>query len=104
LNQPAWENQARTRFQSVHDFDAVLRQHGCAPLARDSAPETLQINVGKHFNLMLELPIGAARAGSRLTIWSIDDLAELAGAPIATAPHCFGCTAGTGSGCGGALV
>jgi radical SAM/Cys-rich protein len=49
------------------------------------------------FNQMLEL--GGAR-----TIWDDDDLDALAGAPIATAPHCFGCTAGAGSSCGGALA
>jgi radical SAM/Cys-rich protein len=66
------------------------------------------------FNQMLELPLGASFAqraegerrpsGGTRTIWEIDDLAELAGAPIATAAHCFGCTAGAGSSCGGALA
>ena len=53
------------------------------------------------FNQMLELPIGAA--GAR-TIWDIDDVGALAEAPIATGVHCFGCTAGAGSSCGGALA
>ena len=52
------------------------------------------------FNQMLEIPLGA---GAR-TVWEVDSLAPLAGAPIATARHCFGCTAGAGSSCGGALV
>ena len=52
------------------------------------------------FNQMLELPLGS---GAR-SLFEIDDLAELEGAPIATAPHCFGCTAGAGSSCGGALA
>ena len=52
------------------------------------------------FNQMLEIPLGA---GSR-TIWDGDELEALAGAPIATELHCFGCTAGAGSSCGGALV
>jgi len=56
------------------------------------------------FNQMLEMPIGAAAAGARLTIWDIDDVAELRGAFIATGSHCFGCTAGAGSSCGGVLV
>jgi radical SAM/Cys-rich protein len=51
------------------------------------------------FNQMLELPLGAGRR----TIWDVDDLGALAGREIATASHCFGCTAGTGSSCGGAL-
>jgi radical SAM/Cys-rich protein len=52
------------------------------------------------FNQMLEIPLGA---GPR-TIWDVESLVPLAGAPIATATHCFGCTAGAGSSCGGALV
>jgi radical SAM/Cys-rich protein len=56
------------------------------------------------FNQMLEMPIGAAGQRGRLTIWDVDDLAEFRGAPIATSSHCFGCTAGAGSSCGGALI
>ena len=52
------------------------------------------------FNQMLELsPSGTARS-----IWEIQDLGELEGQPISTGPHCFGCTAGAGSSCGGTLV
>ena len=53
------------------------------------------------FNQMLELPIGAPRAA---TIWDVDDLAALDGAAIATGRHCFGCTAGAGSSCGGTIA
>lgn len=56
------------------------------------------------FNQMLDIPIGAAGTRGALTIWDIDDLGTLAGTPIATGAHCFGCTAGAGSSCGGALV
>ena len=53
------------------------------------------------FNQMLGLPLGAA--GGRRT--HIAELAAraLEGAPIAVADHCYGCTAGQGSSCGGAL-
>jgi radical SAM/Cys-rich protein len=51
------------------------------------------------FNQMLEIPLGAAS-----TVWDIDDVSELAGARIATGSHCFGCTAGAGSSCGGAIT
>ncbi len=51
------------------------------------------------FNQMLDLPLG----GKARTIWEVADLAELEGDPIATAGHCFGCTAGAGSSCGGSL-
>jgi radical SAM/Cys-rich protein len=52
------------------------------------------------FNQMLEMPLGA---GPR-TIWELDDVRIAIDAPIATGPHCFGCTAGAGSSCGGALA
>jgi len=48
--------------------------------------------------------LGMALPGPRRTIWDVDDLGALEGAPIATGSHCFGCTAGAGSSCGGALV
>lgn len=38
------------------------------------------------------------------TVWAIASLAELSGEPIAFSDHCFGCTAGAGSSCGGALL
>ncbi len=50
------------------------------------------------FNQMLELPLAAAR-----TIFDLDSLA-LDDQPIATGSHCFGCTAGSGSSCGGSLA
>ncbi len=52
------------------------------------------------FNQALDLPAGAKRR----TIFEIDALAALAGDAIATGSHCFGCTAGAGSSCGGALA
>jgi radical SAM/Cys-rich protein len=53
------------------------------------------------FNQMLEIPLGAS---SQSTIWDVADVGELAGARIATGSHCFGCTAGAGSSCGGAIA
>ena len=47
--------------------------------------------------LALEIP-GAPR-----TIFDLETLADLDDQTIATASHCFGCTAGAGSSCGGAL-
>ena len=54
------------------------------------------------FNQQLDLPMGAgAEAGRR----HLRDLlqADADGAPIRVAEHCYGCTAGNGSSCGGAL-
>ena len=52
------------------------------------------------FNQMEVLPAAEGPA----TLWELDDLQDLAGRPIATGSHCFGCTAGAGSSCGGTLV
>lgn len=52
------------------------------------------------FNQALELPLGARRR----TLWEIDTLDQVSDASIAFADHCFGCTAGAGSSCGGALT
>lgn len=52
------------------------------------------------FNQMLEL----AWDDPARTIWDIDELTSLTGREVLTGPHCFGCTAGAGSSCGGALA
>ena len=53
------------------------------------------------FNQMLDLPLTrGARARVHLSDL-IDD--DITGNPIRTAGHCYGCTAGQGSSCGGAL-
>ncbi len=51
------------------------------------------------FNQMLGLPLGGATARHLRDL--LDD--ELDGDRVATAGHCYGCTAGQGSSCGGAL-
>jgi radical SAM/Cys-rich protein len=53
------------------------------------------------FNQMLEISL---LSGQPLTIFDLSSTDDLAGAPIATASHCFGCTAGSGSSCGGETV
>ncbi len=53
------------------------------------------------FNQMLGLPLGG---GSARPIYLAELLdSELTGRPIRIADHCYGCTAGQGSSCGGAL-
>ena len=52
------------------------------------------------FNQALELPL----AGRQRTVWDIAMLAEVEREHIAFANHCYGCTAGAGSSCGGSLV
>ena len=53
------------------------------------------------FNQMLKLSLGAS-GPARAHLTELLDR-ELAGAPIRVADHCYGCTAGQGSSCGGAL-
>lgn len=52
------------------------------------------------FNQMLEIPV----PGAMRTIWDVESLLSLNKETIAVADHCFGCTAGAGSSCGGALA
>lgn len=65
-----------------------------------------QINIGWEgklydcdFNQMLELPTTDAR-----TVWDIGNFDDLASDTIVTGHHCFGCTAGAGSSCGGTII
>ena len=51
------------------------------------------------FNQALEI----LPPGPRRTIFDVEDLSEVEGQGISTAAHCFGCTSGAGSSCGGAL-
>lgn len=52
------------------------------------------------FNQMLDLPLGGK---PHQYLWDID-ITVLDGSDIAVNRHCFGCTAGAGSSCGGALT
>jgi hypothetical protein len=54
------------------------------------------------FNQMLDLPM-TDTAGRRLNISSLA-LDQVANRPIIVGNHCYACTAGSGSSCGGALV
>ncbi|MDE2271483.1 MAG: arsenosugar biosynthesis radical SAM protein ArsS [Xanthomonadaceae bacterium] len=60
------------------------------------------------FNQMLGLPLGARGGDEGLPRMHLRDLLAgsdaLTGQPITVAAHCYGCTAGQGSSCGGALT
>jgi hypothetical protein len=43
------------------------------------------------------------RDGSSTFLWDIEP-SEIENRPIMTGDHCFGCTAGAGSSCGGAIL
>ena len=55
------------------------------------------------FNQMLEIDLGAAGNTGMGTVWDITSFDALVGGSVATGRHCFGCTAGAGSSCGGTL-
>tara|TARA_R100000027_G_scaffold18483_1_gene13331 strand:+ start:30165 stop:31166 length:1002 start_codon:yes stop_codon:yes gene_type:complete len=54
------------------------------------------------FNQMLDMQL-TDKTGRGLSLWDINP-EELEGRQIATGEHCYGCTAGAGSSCGGSLV
>jgi radical SAM/Cys-rich protein len=55
------------------------------------------------FNQQLDMQWRDPASGKPLFLWDLDP-AGIANREIMTGEHCFGCTAGAGSSCGGALV
>ncbi|MEM7699309.1 MAG: arsenosugar biosynthesis radical SAM (seleno)protein ArsS [Verrucomicrobiota bacterium] len=55
------------------------------------------------FNQMMKLPLSFSEdSKEKMKLWDLD-LSAFEELPIRTAAHCFGCTAGSGSSCGGSL-
>jgi len=54
------------------------------------------------FNQMLDLAVSDA-GGKRLTIATLE-LEQITDRPILVGDHCYACTAGSGSSCGGSLI
>jgi radical SAM/Cys-rich protein len=107
----------------ISRFSAWLRQNGeldryMELLAANFNPGTVDglmcrntINIGWRgevydcdFNQMLDLQWyrNSTEPYRPLYLWDIDP-AELENRPVMTGDHCFGCTAGAGSSCGGAI-
>jgi radical SAM/Cys-rich protein len=55
------------------------------------------------FNQMLDLPIRDDE-GKALSVFALASVDQLLRQPIAVGNHCYACTAGCGSSCGGALI
>ena len=53
------------------------------------------------FNQMLTMPVAA---GESKSVWDIESFEQFCDQRIAVADHCYGCTAGAGSSCGGAIA
>jgi radical SAM/Cys-rich protein len=56
------------------------------------------------FNQMVDIGMSPAPGMPGLTVWGVESFSGLTGQRISTGSHCFGCTAGAGSGCGGTLA
>jgi len=96
------------RLDKTEEYQALLVNH-FNPATVDGLMCRSQVSVdwlGRlydcDFNLMLDLPLPAGK--TRPTLWDVDALEVLEGSAVATAGHCFGCTAGSGSSCSGALA
>jgi len=98
------------RWGKYSDYMGLLVNHFNPKTVPDLMCRTL-VSVGWEgalydcdFNQMLDLPIpGRNGTGRGVTLWDLHSLEELEDAGIVTAAHCFGCTAGAGSSCRGAL-
>lgn len=55
------------------------------------------------FNQMLDMAFDGSTGGKAITVHDLDP-AALTNRIVDTGSHCFGCTAGTGSSCGGSLL
>jgi radical SAM/Cys-rich protein len=93
----AGEGAAYARLLAEHFNPAAAEQVMCRTLLSVGWDGALY---DCDFNQMLELGVTGAR---RLTVFDVASVDALAGRAIATGAHCFGCTAGAGSSCGGAL-
>lgn len=95
---------SRGRFEEY--MELLKSSHRDANLDSVMCRDLLSVDWQGHvydcdFNQMLDLPQGGRGRGKR----HISELTgkALAGEPISVSGHCYGCTAGQGSSCGGAL-
>jgi radical SAM/Cys-rich protein len=58
---------------------------------------------GRLFDCDFNQALGIPLAHPRRTVWELEDLSELDGGAIRIGNHCYGCTAGAGSSCRGAV-
>jgi len=98
----------RQQGQLESYLDLLRASHNPANLEQVMCRSTLSVDWQGYlydcdFNQMLGLPVpGLAVPGARRHLRELLEL-DPSGEAIAVADHCFGCTAGAGSSCGGAL-
>ncbi|MGJ0485114.1 MAG: arsenosugar biosynthesis radical SAM (seleno)protein ArsS [Methylomicrobium sp.] len=91
-----------------NDYLQLLKDNHCSEnLKQVMCLNTLSIDWQGYvydcdFNQMLQLPLGAGGSG-KMHLKQLFGR-TLTGAPISVRQHCYGCTAGRGSSCGGALI
>lgn len=91
----------------MDDYLKLLKDNYCAQnLAHIMCKNTISIDWQGYvydcdFNQMLDLPLGSSIQKQHFTELN---LSQLQGTNIAVRQHCYGCTAGQGSSCGGSLA
>jgi radical SAM/Cys-rich protein len=108
-NMPITRYEAHLRLRGEHEQYRELLANSFNPATLDHVMCRNLVSVGWQgmiydcdFNQMLDLPLTDA-AGKRLDIGSLA-LDQVARRPITAGNHCYACTAGAGSSCGGTLV
>ncbi len=99
-----------SKGQFTDYMDLLRSSHSDANLDAVMCRSTISIDYDGQvfdcdFNQMLSMPLGRMGPSAKLKRRHITEIdpASLENAPIAIADHCYGCTAGQGSSCGGAL-
>ena len=87
-------------------LDLLIKAHSDANLEQVMCRTTISIDWRGYaydcdFNQMLAIPLARRKGGTHLSQLIEHETQQQS---IAVAEHCFGCTAGQGSSCGGALV
>jgi radical SAM/Cys-rich protein len=108
-NMPITRYEIHLKLRGEYDRYRELLESSFNPVTLDSVMCRSLLSVGWNgsiydcdFNQMLDLPLTDA-TGERLEIGSLT-LDRVAARKIAVGDHCYACTAGSGSSCGGALV
>ena len=108
-NMPITRYEIHLKLRGEYDRYRTLLESSFNPITLDSVMCRSLLSVGWNgsiydcdFNQMLDLPLTDA-TGERLEIGSLT-LDQVAARKITVGDHCYACTAGSGSSCGGALV
>jgi radical SAM/Cys-rich protein len=108
-NMPIHRFEEDLQRQGKHDAYMELLKKNFNPATVDGLMCRSLVSIGYDgrlydcdFNQMLEMEL--EQPGRGATVWDVESFSGWAGRRIATAGHCFGCTAGAGSSCTGALA